>query len=70
MALTIGNSLNFPSYVSAKTPELLVAEFMKNNLKHHKEFAYRDIQFVKDTWYAWFDLDHSSTLRGLKEVKE
>jgi len=58
--------------VTASTPELLVAEFMKNNLKHHKEFSYRDIQFNQQDklWYAWYVFDHSSTLRGLKEVKK
>jgi hypothetical protein len=61
--LLIGNSLNFPTFLKAKTPELLSAEMLKNNIKHRKEFNYFDIQVVGKEWYVWFVFDHSSTLK-------
>ena len=67
--MTVGNSLNFPSFIKAKTADALSGAMMKNNLVHRKEFTYYDIQFVKGEWYAWFYFDHSAALKGVKRAK-
>lgn len=67
--MLIGNSLNFPTFITAKSPELLSAAMLKNNLAHRKEFKYYDIQFAKGKWYAWFEFDHSSTMKHAERQK-
>ena len=52
--MLIGNQLDIPIFLKAKTPELLVKAMASNNVNNHMEYFYFDIQFVKGSWYVWF----------------
>jgi hypothetical protein len=45
-------------FLKARTPEALVREQIKNNIKFSKTFSY-DIIFDGKTWYAWYLFDHT-----------
>lgn len=45
-----------PQFVSARTPDELQTEMLNIQLKYSMLFKFYDIQFVKNRWYAWFDL--------------
>ena len=43
------------NFVTAKTPRGLRLAMLRNNSKKGFNFKYRDIQFVKGKWYAWYE---------------
>jgi len=43
-----------PTYIKAKTPELLVKEMLLVNYKSGRHNKYFDISKSGDYWYAWF----------------
>jgi len=55
----VGNSLRVPTYIKASSPQGLFRLMLLNNIKFGTKFAYQDIQFVKDAWYAWYLKDVS-----------
>lgn len=49
-------------FVKARTPEALVKEQIKNNMKFGITFVY-DIIFDGKIWYAWFLFDHTELFK-------
>jgi len=43
-----------PNYLKAASPEDLRLLMLKNNIEKGVWFKYFDIQFVKNSWYAWY----------------
>jgi hypothetical protein len=57
------SAVDVPQYVSASTPQGLVREMLKNNLKLKGHVQYHSIQFAEGRWYAWFLQDISESLK-------
>jgi hypothetical protein len=66
-----GNVHVVPLFVKAKTPEKLVAEMLKNNKRHGKQYQY-DIIHDGKQWVAWYyqnlvdEMKLTSLTRGVK----
>lgn len=45
----------FPNYIKAKSPERLRLLMASLNFKNNEKYIFREIQYVKGWWYAWFD---------------
>lgn len=50
-----GNSFTSPRFVKAATAEGLRKKMLENNIRNGRQYKYRDIQFSKGAWYAWYD---------------
>ena len=64
-----GSIYQIMDFITAKTPEGLRQLMFENNAKYMTEFQYRDIQFVKGKWFAWYQRDIKRDLRN-KEVAD
>lgn len=45
-----------PSFLKAKSPEILRGLMLRNNAKYGIMFKYYDIQFAQGYWWAWFNV--------------
>jgi hypothetical protein len=53
-------------YLKARTPELLVTQQLRNNIKTGKFHNYQ-IVFANGTWYAWYNDTAQDLLRQSQE---
>ena len=51
-----GNIDFIPSFLKAKSPEVLRGLMLRNNAQHGVMFKYYDIQFAQGFWWAWFNV--------------
>lgn len=59
-----------PFFLRAKTPEDLRKLMLLNNRRHSRKFHYFDFQFVKGSWYCWFEIDETERLDGNGNIEQ